>query len=164
MSQSFGQRMGGFFLTSKKILCNLCVYILITGLCIQVHDGDTISVKENGRTIRIRLACMDAPEMGQTFGAQAKAILADLCYKQIVTVQPLEKDRYGRLVARVYLEDGRDVGAIMVAEGYAWYYGFYHKDSVLAGLQSQARAQRLGLWQQEKPMPPWRWRRLNPRQ
>jgi len=44
----------------------------LAGTVVGVHDGDTVTVKSDGRTRRIRLACIDAPELGQSFGSRAK--------------------------------------------------------------------------------------------
>jgi len=50
----------------------------------------------------------------------------------------------------------------MVAEGYAWAYRQYldrpHASEYIS-LEEQARAKRLGLWQQNNPQPPWEFRR-----
>ena len=47
----------------------------------------------------------------------------------------------------------------MIATGNAWHYAAYSTDSSLAALQSQAQAQRLGLWAQPNPTPPWDYRK-----
>jgi endonuclease YncB( thermonuclease family) len=40
----------------------------------------------------------------------------------------------------------------------AWVFDRYVKDRSLYPLQERARAQRVGLWADAAPMPPWRWR------
>jgi endonuclease YncB( thermonuclease family) len=52
-----------------------------------------------------------------------------------------------------------DVNRQMVATGNAWHYAAYSKDQSLADLQSQAQAQKLGLWAQPNPTPPWEFRK-----
>lgn len=137
--------------------------LLLLGLCVNVHDGDTISVQTAEGVVRVRVASIDCPELGQAYGRKAMDAAFALCYRQMVELEPLETDNYGRLVARVGLADGRDFGREMVASGYAWYVGRYHEDPQLRQLQAQARQQRLGLWRHKNPMPPWKWRQLNPR-
>jgi micrococcal nuclease len=50
----------------------------------------------------------------------------------------------------------------MVAEGWAWAYTQYldrpHASEYLQA-EEQARAKRLGLWQQSNPKPPWEFRK-----
>lgn len=137
---------------------------LLLGLCVRVHDGDTISVSHNQRLVRVRVVSIDSPEMGQPYGRAAKRFMNDLCYNKNVRLVPLEKDRFGRLVAKVYLEDGRDVGQEMVKNGMAWYDRRYHPDTRLERLEEKARAGRQGLWREPSPIPPWQWRRQHPRE
>jgi micrococcal nuclease len=45
-------------------------------IVIDIVDGDTIKVKNNDNEVkRIRLACIDAPEISQSWGIQAKSFL-----------------------------------------------------------------------------------------
>ena len=51
--------------------------------------------------------------------------------------------------------DGVDVNRQMVATGNAWHYAAYSNDQTRAALQAQAQSQRIGLWSQADPVPPW---------
>jgi endonuclease YncB( thermonuclease family) len=53
---------------------------------------------------------------------------------------------------------GIDANAEQVRNGMAWVFDRYVKDRSLYPLQERAQAQRLGLWVDAKPMPPWEWR------
>ncbi len=123
-----------------------------------VHDGDTVTcLDENNQQQKIRLAEMDAPEIGQDFGQVARDALADQVFGKTVEVLDEGKDRYGRWIGHLYV-DGVDVNRQMIATGNAWHYAAYSKDQSLAELQDQAQAQRLGLWAQPDPTPPWEFR------
>ena len=50
----------------------------------------------------------------------------------LVELTAYERDRYKRLVARVVVEDGRDLGREMVRAGLAWHYVRYPRDPELA--------------------------------
>ena len=95
----------------------------------QVHviDGDTFVFESN----TIRIANIDAPETTQAkcdaermLGMAAKRRLIELLDEGGLVVTPgdpasgRERDRYGRLLAIVSV-GGRDVGAVLVAEGLA---------------------------------------------
>lgn len=56
-----------------------------TATVVSVGDGDTIRVREGGRLLTIRLACIDAPEMGQRpSGAIAREALERLaCAREL---------------------------------------------------------------------------------
>ena len=69
-----------------------------------------------------------------------------------------EKDRNGRTLGRVWCS-GIDANAEQVRREMAWVFDRYVKDRSMYPLQDQARAQRLGLWSDADPMPPWEWRK-----
>ena len=127
---------------------------------IGVSDGDTLTVLSGKTQTRIRLHGIDAPETGQDYGSRAKQVASDLAFGKIVTVQPVDKDRYGRTVAEVILPDGRSMNREMVGQGAAWWYReFAPADHRLARLEAEAKAARRGLWSQPNPVPPWTWRK-----
>ncbi|AMR33749.1 hypothetical protein A0256_21090 [Mucilaginibacter sp. PAMC 26640] len=70
-----------------------------------------------------------------------------------------QHDRYGRTVAKIELEDGKILNYEIVKNGYAWQYRAYSKDMALALIEERAREQRLGLWQDANPTPPWNFRK-----
>ena len=131
-----------------------------TGKVVGITDGDTIKVLINNREEKIRLAEIDAPEKGQPYGSKAKQVLSDLAFSKTVTVRVITTDRYGRTVARVYVDD-LDVNAAMVEEGAAWVYTAYSTDSLFPQLQALAQAEKRGLWglSEYEQVPPWEWRR-----
>lgn len=90
-----------------------------------VHDGDSITVYDGvNPQIKIRLSEIDAPELKQPYGKEAKAVLSGLIFGQAVTLTPHGKDRYSRLLADVHFKDQR-VNLQMVALGAAWRYDAY---------------------------------------
>jgi micrococcal nuclease len=130
---------------------------------IAVHDGDTISVLRHGRErLRVRIDGIDCPELYQHYGRRAKQLTGDLAFGRMVTVVPVDEDAYGRLVARIRV-DGEDLSLALVRRGLAWHYKRYSSDPALANAERQARADRVGLWAQSNPVPPWEWRRRHPR-
>jgi micrococcal nuclease len=123
-----------------------------------VHDGDTITcLDENNQQQKIRMAEIDAPELGQDFGKVSRDAMAGMVFGKTVEVVDDGKDRYGRWIGHVFV-NGDEVNRQMVATGNAWHYAAYSKDKSLAALQSQAQAERLGLWAQPNPTPPWEYR------
>jgi micrococcal nuclease len=48
----------------------------------------------------------------------------------------------------------------MVKNGHAWFNSRYSMDYILALFQDEARKSKLGLWNAEKPTPPWVWRKI----
>jgi endonuclease YncB( thermonuclease family) len=128
-----------------------------------VNDGDTLRVLyvagQTKSEIRIRLYGIDAPEKSQAFGAQAKQALSTLAFGKDLTVYSKGRDRYGRLLA--WLSVGNtSINGAMVRSGAAWWYRQYAaRETELAQLEADARANRRGLWIDAAPVAPWEWRR-----
>jgi endonuclease YncB( thermonuclease family) len=127
----------------------------------RVLDGDTIDL--NGE--RIRLRGIDAAEDGQRCGlpgggtwdcaGAATARLQALTAGRTTTCDPIERDRYGRIVAVCRVAD-TDVQEVLMREGLAWAYRQYSRSYVTA--EEAARADGIGIWQGPAE-PPWEWRR-----
>ena len=125
---------------------------------ISIHDGDTLTVLAGHRPVKIRLAEIDAPELGQPFGRASTDSLKALCATQDAEVTPVTKDRWGRTVARVTCRQ-TDAGTHQVRNGMAWVYDrFSTGSSPLYATQALARDARRGLWAGPDPIPPWEWR------
>jgi len=131
----------------------------IIGRVVGVTDGDTITVLVDGRARVVRLLGIDAPERRQAYGERAKQFTATLAFGKTVRVQLRERDRYERLLAEVFLPDGRSLNQELVRAGYAWWFRRYSRDPILARLESEARDARRGLWAGRQPVPPWDFRR-----
>jgi micrococcal nuclease len=125
---------------------------------VSVHDGDTLRAIDDERIEhRVRLAGIDAPEMGQAFGRVSRDRLRELALRQQVVVHLLGQDRYGRDLARLEA-GGVDLCRQLVAEGLAWHYVRYSDDADLAASEAAARAAGRGLWADPEPVAPWAWR------
>ncbi len=133
----------------------------IQGKVIRVLDGDTIEVLQDKKSVRIRLANIDAPEKKQAFGRWSTNQLKTLLAGQSVTVSYTQTDRYGRIIGRVFTTNGTDASRFMVQSGAAWVYERYNEDESLPALQREAQEQKRGLWADANPVPPWEWRNEN---
>jgi micrococcal nuclease len=128
-----------------------------------VHDGDTVTcLDEQGRPQKIRLQGIDAPEHGQPYGDAARRGLAGKLAGGRVRVDAGARDQHGRLLGTLWIDD-RDINRELVAEGLAWVYGGFAPDEELLEVEATARRQRRGLWADEKPVEPRRWRDAHPR-
>jgi len=127
------------------------------GVVTYVSDGDTVWVQplHGGEAYKVRLQGIDAPEICQPWGPQARAALHAVLQGQVVEVQGRTRDIYGRLLAQLSRQ-GNDVGAWMVGQGYAWSYGYQHHVGPYDALQLQAQSQHLGLFADGRALQP-RW-------
>jgi micrococcal nuclease len=93
----------------------------------------------------------------QHFGPEAADFTRTMCLDKQVRLE-LEvardaRDKYGRLLAWVYLPDGRMLNRLLVEQGFAYADPRFehHLLREFKALQKQARQQRLGLWQNLRP-------------
>lgn len=132
------------------------------GYVVKVRDGDSLRVRKGGKDYEIRLYGIDAPEYGQRFGDRARQFTKARTYKKTVVVEPMDIDRYGRIVA-VVRSQGRIVNKELVDNGLAWFYERYCRDKQLCDpmekSERKAREARRGLWKDESPVPPWEWKK-----
>lgn len=131
----------------------------VTGLVVEVRDGDTLELDVGDGTVAVRLHGIDSPESGQAYGAEAAQFARRRTLGRRVTVEVTDRDRYGRLVGVVVLPDGGSLNERLVALGLAWWYREYAPDDGrLQTLERQARRAGRGLWSQADPTAPWDWR------
>ncbi len=137
----------------------------LTGKVVRVADGDTITVLGPGnKQHKVRLGGIDAPEKGQPFGNASRESLASMVAGRNVAVRWHKRDRYGRLVGQVIV-DSHDVGLVQLERGMAWHYKAYEREQRPEDARGYAQAEfgaksaRRGLWADDKPVPPWEWRK-----
>ena len=127
-----------------------------------VTDGDTLWVRAapGRKAQQLRLQGIDAPEICQPGGAQAREALQRRLLDQQVRVRTSGRDSYGRTLAHVSLK-GQDTGEWMVRQGHAWSSRDGWRTSPYAAQERAARERRLGLWRQAQPMQPRVFRRFH---
>ena len=128
------------------------------GICAHVIDGDTVDIVDENQSLhRIRITGMDAPELSQPYGLQAKKVLKDLILNHEVLVLPMGIDKYNRELAclRINATIGQiDVAEAMINKGAAFDWGGKYYKS-----QAYAQEFRLGVWSDKKYQErPWLYR------
>ena len=147
-----GHRMrltiAGIVVASTLVLTGLASPAGFTrvGNVTSVVDGDTLDVRlKSGPVERVRLVGIDTPERGACFSAKATAAARALAEGKRVVLKgdPTQatRDRYGRLLAYVWLPHGRDLGYQLIAGGFGKVYIFRRAFERLSAYQ---RAEALG--------------------
>ena len=130
---------------------------------LSIGDGDTIRVRQAGKALTVRLACIDAPETAQIpYGQQARRYLQQrLPIGHEVSLDIKTTDRYGRSVAEVISDI--NINQALVEDGQAFAYRQYLNGcDAKAYLEAEDRASRahLGVWQVKGGITrPWDFRR-----
>lgn len=137
----------------------------LAGRVVAIADGDTLTLLDATNTQhKIRLAGIDSPEKNQPFGRYCKKSLSDLAYDQVATIESSKLDRYGRVIGKV-LVDNRDLNLEQIRRGCGWHYKKYQNQQRLDdrlsynSAEDSARTNRVGLWSDNAPVPPWEWRK-----
>jgi len=140
----------------------------VTALVVGITDGDTLTINAQNQNITIRLACIDAPETKQPGGRNAATFLSQLApVGSSITVVPVARDQYGRVVGVVFGKDNRggnvNVNVKLVENGHAVVYQQYlincpssRQDLVRA--EASAKQRRQNFWNQANPCMPWDFR------
>ena len=117
-----------------------------------IHDGDTLRVRSpKGEILKVRFACVDAPELKQPLGEESRNYLRSLVNRggNKVKVQAITVDRYGRTVAQLWNGNGL-IQSQMAVAGMAYGYEQYKKDcpnwEAIESTQAQAQEAKLGVW------------------
>lgn len=123
-----------------------------------ITDGDTIRVRVDGRTERVRVIGIDTPELDgrQCFAREAASAMQSLAQSRSVALEAdptqADRDRYGRLLRHVVLPDGRLAAQVLIAGGYGREYTYaadYRHQSAFRSAQAQARGAARGIWSPE---------------
>jgi len=132
---------------------------VITGKVVSITDGDTFKLlTQDSVQIKVRLANIDCPEKKQAYSTKAKEFTSKAIFGKNVTLMTLKKDRYGRTIANVIYNDSLNLIQELLKQGLAWHYLEYSNDPLLQKLEDQAKKEKIGLWHDEAPIPPWKWR------
>lgn len=121
---------------------------------IRIVDGDSLTIRHDGRPLTVRLRGIDAVEYRQSCsrqrgdwpcGIEARDALHQIVGRGALHCSLLGKDNYGRTLAQCRTRtapDGTDIGAEMVRRGWA----VATSDDYLAD-EAAAQAKRRGIWQ-----------------
>jgi endonuclease YncB( thermonuclease family) len=135
-------------------------WLVLSGRVTDVRDGNNLRVTDaEGVVSLVTLAGLDAPELGQTGGKEARDRLVELVKDKNVRIIHRFVDNRGRTLGKVYVGD-TFVNKILLSEGLAWRLDPDGDTPELEGLQEKAQEDKLGIWKNgTKVVPPWFWRR-----
>lgn len=144
---------------------------------LEVFDGDGFRTKialcqltgnpkhHTEKEAIIRCAFIDAPELEQRGGCEARQFLTALIGGRKVWLDIRMKidtgksvDQYGRIVAVPYLDD-RNIEIEMVVNGWAWVIEKYGPDEIYFEALEVAQRNKRGIWAYEDNVHPWTFKR-----
>ncbi len=137
-------------------LCPVSGHAENIAFCYDVADGDTLFVKISNRDETLRLIGIDTPEIKskytreEFFGQKSSQFTRSHVKGKMIQFEydRERRDKYGRLLAYVYLPDGKMLNRLLVEKGYARAYKFfkYKMKEEFIELEKRAKKGCLGLW------------------
>lgn len=132
---------------------------------IRCHDGDTCTTDKGEK---IRLACIDAPELKQPFGKASRDYLKEIIKDRTVKIDRYLFDRFGRTIAILYINNGgkwQAVQSLQSKAGTVWAFDRFKRNcpiwnSINREFQA-AQSKKIGLFADRQAIEPWTWRRQN---
>ena len=113
--------------------------VIKTGKVVKVYDGDTITIAaricitetQSTKLFRfnVRLRGIDSPEIKtkntneRRLGLESRDKMRSLVMNQIVNLENVDYDKYGRILADIITKDGVNVSNWMIENGFAVKYG-----------------------------------------
>jgi endonuclease YncB( thermonuclease family) len=145
---------------------------------VEVTEGDVLVIEdEAGSRYPVRLAGIDAPELDQPFGEEARSRLQEWALGRPARLEWDKVDRHGRAVGKLWVTSpdmpcreeadcpkNLDLGHALIASGLAWHFKRYQSEqpeqdrASYAFDEDEARARRTGLWSDPAAVAPWAWR------
>lgn len=131
----------------------------IAGKVISVIDGNTIEFQSADNDVfKFVLSGIDAPELSQEFGEEAKRFLEKILAGEEAIITVEGKDRHGNRVGTLKYGKDKDPRQELLERGLAWTTEKNPKPEFEI-LKEAAKSHEKGLWEQPNPTPPWTFRR-----
>lgn len=125
----------------------------------KVIDGDTFEININKKTYAVRMLGIDTPETVdprksvQCYGMEASEETKKLLTTHSVSFEidntRFILDKYGRILAYVYRDDGLFVNEYLLEKGFAREYTYgkaYQKKKEFKKIEKEAETNKIGLW------------------
>lgn len=135
-----------FLLSLTLTLITLANLTFMPPGVVKFYDGDNLTIIQGGIKTKVRLACIDAPELKQANGQSSRKILKSLITGKRFKLNILSRDRFGRLIAEVFI--GKiNVNKMLVEQGNAHFYNPSGKGcEEYSEAERRAKTGHLGVW------------------
>jgi endonuclease YncB( thermonuclease family) len=118
----------------------------LEGKVSRVTDGDSLWIEPAaaGAPVELRLEGIDAPEICQAWGPEARQALAELVLGQQVSVKTSGRDTHGRTLGTLFLGT-QNINKTLVQEGHAWSHRYKYDRGPYVADERMAKALSRGL-------------------
>jgi len=149
-----------------RLILTILLFLILPGtsfscdkcdIVIDVIDGDTVIILCEGEKRPVHLVTVDAPQLEQPYGKEAKLFTEKLLLNNVATISYIDRNRATDIVSA----SGSSLKWGLVRGGLAW-YPENHKENELRNVadklgkyERKARRGRKGLWADDNPQAPW---------
>lgn len=151
------------FLTCLTLVFIHSLASAYSGKVVAVHEGDRLTVLHNGKKLNVQLYGIDAPELKQSYGNDARSFLDAFTKEESVEVEPIGTMKKGNLTGMVFL--GSDnINELLLLKGQAWVDRTQCTADICGKwikMEEAAKATQKGLWSDPQAIPPWEFRAQN---
>lgn len=158
MSATYSETFLKKYCRTNRIVCTRVSVNSERSLDFRTHIGQTLVVCEV-KQIDMNDRCWQ-PSTPSHLPASMSQGASALVFGKEVTLQTHGKDKYGRTLGDVFLLDGTNLNQELVKQGWWWYRKYAPGDTVLEGLEKDARETRKELWADPQSVPPWEWQKM----
>jgi endonuclease YncB( thermonuclease family) len=157
--EDYGMKRILLFLALFAALLTASVFAeSFTGKVVGVTDGNNINVTcPPNIYYTVKLEGVDCPDLGQSFGPQARQFLESLILSKSVWVDVKSVDHNNRRISQMVL-DGNDVAVTLAEAGLCWFDSRFSHNCAVANAVADATAKKLAIWSQPNPLSPWDFR------
>jgi len=126
---------------------------------IQAKGGSYLDVRRVRTPWQILLTGITCPAEGQAFHKEAKAFANSRIHEKELTIHP-EKKWHDTMASAWVDVGGKNLNEELVKNGLAWADPRYHKAQKLMKFEEAARKEKIGIWSEPNPVPPWLYQNL----
>ncbi len=132
------------------LLCSLVTVIPaanLKGKVVGVKGGSSVEILTEGKVFDVKLFGIDCPAKNFAQGRAARHFVADQSFMNDVQLEITGTESDGRVIGKVILADGKNLGNELVKQGLAWWdKQSTPEEAGLAKIEKQAREALMGIW------------------
>ena len=134
-----------------------------SGKVVAVQEGDRLTILHNGKKLTVQLYGIDAPELKQPYGNEARTFLDAFTKEETVEIEPVGPVKKSALTGMAFL--GSDnINELLLLKGQAWVDRRQCTTDICSKwikMEEAAKATKKGLWSDPQAIPPWEFRAQN---
>lgn len=146
---------------AQAVTAKIAIAKVTTGKVASVEEGDRLTLLQKNRKVRVSLYGIDAPELRQPHGKDAREFLTSFVKGETVDIRPVGKTQKSRITGIVLLGED-NINELLILNGQAWVDRKICTEAVCATwvkMEEAAKVTGKGLWSNPEAIPPWEFRK-----